>query len=423
MAISNLYPAEGPTLNLNFTNSRTLDRRITFERTTTGTYMGRDGLIKTAAADEPRFDHRYQNGQVESLGLLIEETSTNKFTQSIISNWGNPANGTKTANAGLSPDNTSTATLIEATSLNGQTRIENGGETTPGRTYTLSCFCKAGTTDYCTFGLYELTDGAKNFQAIFYLTGEGTVTSESNCTATISAYTNGWYRCTMTITLTAGASYSGSGWKLGVCNSPTAYYNADIGDNVYFWGAQLESKAFATSYMPSPLDGQQGSRGADNAYMTDDNFSDWYNQSEGTFYANSTTNVSPNLFSGSIQPAILYATDGTSNNRIGMFYGPVNSIYTRIVSNGVQYGPSESIIGSINTTKSIISYKTGTNGGGASINGSVVKLSTPNLLPAVNKLVIGIQATSNFGVLNGTMSQLTYYPTRLTNAQLQNLTK
>ena len=422
MAISNLYPAEGPTLNLNFANSRILDRRITFTRTTGGTYTDRDGLIKYALSDGPRFNHQYVNGEVESLGLLIEEGSTNYFTQSIISNWASsPVAGTKTGSAGISPDNTNTATLLEATATNSQTRIENGGQLTPGTTYTMSCFCKAGTVDYCTFGLYELTDGTKNFQAIFYLTGEGTVTYDVNCDATITPYTNGWYRCTMTITLTAGASYSGSGWKLGVCDSPTAYYNAQPGDNVYFWGAQLERKSFATSYIPTS--GGEGDRGADDASMVGDNFSDWYNQSEGTFYANSRTNVSPNLFSGSIQPAILYATDGTSNNRIGMFYGPVNSIYTRIVSNGVQYGPSESIIGSINTTKSIISYKTGTNGGGASINGSVVKLSTPNLLPAVNKLVIGIQATSNFGVLNGTMSQLTYYPTRLTNAQLQNLTK
>ena len=62
MAISQLYPAEGPTLNLNFAGSRTLDPRITFTRTSSGTYMGRDGLVKYAGPDEPRFDHRYVNG-------------------------------------------------------------------------------------------------------------------------------------------------------------------------------------------------------------------------------------------------------------------------------------------------------------------------------------------------------------------------
>ena len=75
MSISQLYPAEGPTLNLNFAGSRTLDPRITFTRTQTtsngSTYMGRDGLIKYAGPDEPRFDHRYVSGDIESLGLLM----------------------------------------------------------------------------------------------------------------------------------------------------------------------------------------------------------------------------------------------------------------------------------------------------------------------------------------------------------------
>ena len=44
MAISNLYPAEGPTLNLNFANSRILDRRITFTRTTGGTIAAETAL-------------------------------------------------------------------------------------------------------------------------------------------------------------------------------------------------------------------------------------------------------------------------------------------------------------------------------------------------------------------------------------------
>ena len=86
MSISQLYPEEGPTLNLNFAGSRTLDPRITFTRTQTtsngSTYTGRDGLVKYAGPNEPRFDHRYVNGEIESLGLLIEEQSTNSLLYS-----------------------------------------------------------------------------------------------------------------------------------------------------------------------------------------------------------------------------------------------------------------------------------------------------------------------------------------------------
>ena len=65
------YPTIKSSLNMNFTRSRALDPRVTFTRASVGTYVGRDGLIKTAGNDEPRFDHDPET--LESLGLLIEE--------------------------------------------------------------------------------------------------------------------------------------------------------------------------------------------------------------------------------------------------------------------------------------------------------------------------------------------------------------
>ena len=35
--------------------------------------MDSDGLIKVASADEARFDHKYEDGNIVSLGLLVEE--------------------------------------------------------------------------------------------------------------------------------------------------------------------------------------------------------------------------------------------------------------------------------------------------------------------------------------------------------------
>ena len=78
-----------PSLMLNFAREKSLEDQIsgkdliTFTRSSVGTYVGADGLIKTAAADEPRFDHD-ANGNC--LGLLIEEQRTNLITQSTGSN-------------------------------------------------------------------------------------------------------------------------------------------------------------------------------------------------------------------------------------------------------------------------------------------------------------------------------------------------
>ena len=71
MSIKDNFPSVGPSLSLNFARSKTLDPRITFSRSSVGTYMDENGLIVTGSADEPRFDHKYENGVVKSLGLSL----------------------------------------------------------------------------------------------------------------------------------------------------------------------------------------------------------------------------------------------------------------------------------------------------------------------------------------------------------------
>lgn len=81
-----------PSLDLNFAKNKSLidsvsgNNLVTFTRASTATYVGEDGLIKTAAVNEPRFDHNPTTG--ESLGLLVEEQRTNLLNQSqSFSSW------------------------------------------------------------------------------------------------------------------------------------------------------------------------------------------------------------------------------------------------------------------------------------------------------------------------------------------------
>ena len=80
MTIKALFPTVRPTLNLDFAKTKALDPRITFTRASTGTFVGVDGLIQTAATDVSRFDHNPTTG--ESLGLLVEEARTNLLLNS-----------------------------------------------------------------------------------------------------------------------------------------------------------------------------------------------------------------------------------------------------------------------------------------------------------------------------------------------------
>jgi hypothetical protein len=75
-----------PSLDLRFADNKSLvdavtgASLVTFTRASSGTFVGSDGLIQTAATDVPRFDHNPTTG--ESLGLLVEEARTNLLLNS-----------------------------------------------------------------------------------------------------------------------------------------------------------------------------------------------------------------------------------------------------------------------------------------------------------------------------------------------------
>lgn len=68
-------------LDLNFL-SGSLDSRVAFSRASTATVIDSSGAIQTSAIDSPRFD--FDPVTLTRRGLLIEETRTNLFTNSLI---------------------------------------------------------------------------------------------------------------------------------------------------------------------------------------------------------------------------------------------------------------------------------------------------------------------------------------------------
>jgi hypothetical protein len=80
--LSSLRIGGRPALVLNFIGTTALDSRIAFTRSTTGTFIGSNGLIQSAAINAPRFD--YNPTTLAPLGLLMEEGRTNLFLNSLI---------------------------------------------------------------------------------------------------------------------------------------------------------------------------------------------------------------------------------------------------------------------------------------------------------------------------------------------------
>ena len=251
--IANSLPLSKPSLLLDFANSRTLDPRITFNRASTATYTDADGLIKTAASGQARFDHNPTTG--ESLGLLIEEQRTNLLTYS--ENFDNAAwiksNITIIANATTAPDGTLTADkLVENTDTTVSHYTGQNCSLSLSTAYTGTYYVKGAERTRCI-----ITTGGDSWLAagVFIDLSNGTVISysgtASSATVIITDAGNGWYKCSLTATTGASGAGARNFLVMPVLSGTTSSYTGDGTSGIYIWGAQLEAGAFATSYIPS----------------------------------------------------------------------------------------------------------------------------------------------------------------------------
>jgi hypothetical protein len=108
-------------------------RMVNFSRSTTATYIGKDGQLKTAAANEPRF---------EKEGLLLEGQSTNLMVRSQQFNW-RDGNGPSPGVQSPSTDPQSSALIPMVDVSPGKRRPLFDGMLTVGKTYTISFRAKS----------------------------------------------------------------------------------------------------------------------------------------------------------------------------------------------------------------------------------------------------------------------------------------
>ena len=396
-----------PSLDLNFAGTKTLDSRVTFTRASTGTFVGSNGLIQTAATDVPRFDHNPTTG--ESLGLLVEEARTNNLTYSEdTSQWLTPTNITLSQNQTTAPDNLVTADQYLETAVTGL-HVQDGINTTfvTSTVYTYSVFVKSIGGRNFEIG-YPVTIFTGRF-ARFTLSGSGSVQgSDAGVTASIQAFGNGWYRCSATNTCA-----SGGGSRMGnfiIDGSFSRSYAGDVTKGLFIWGATLEAGAFPTSYIPTTS--ATVTRAADVASVTGTNFSSWYNQTEGTVYHQGRTPTAANFFS---------IDDGTANNRITSYMPSATAPYFTVQTSGSTVA---NLTSSAITAGSLFAQANACKAAdfAMSTNGGTVSTASSGALPVVNKMVIGANV---FGVaaVNGTIKRLTFWPTRLSNTTLQAITQ
>ena len=378
-----------------------------YNATTTSALTNYIPQLLTAAINQPRFDFNPTTG--ESLGLLIEQSSTNLLTYSQdFSNavW-TKTHATVTTTADIAPDGTQTFNLLQETTATGLHAIsETYTKAASAITYTQSVYFKAKER---TYSYIQVSDGSGNGAIVYFNLSTGVIstavagvgTAFTGLSATISLVGNNVYKCTLTSTSNTATSFVA---QFGSStDGSTNSYTGNGYSGIYIWGSQLEALAFPTSYIPTTT--AQVTRASDNASMTGTNFSSWYNNAEGTVYTDA------------VVPTASYVSaisDGTANNYIVNRYNSSGTSAIVTTSGTIQanYG-SPTLSG-----KNASTYKV--NDFASSVNGASPATDTSGSIPTVNQLQIGSFLSANYA--NGTIKKIAYYPIRVTNTQLQALT-
>ena len=401
-----------PSLDLRFaenkslTDAKTGASLVTFTRASTGTFVGSDGLVRSATTNEARFDHNPTTG--ESLGLLVEEARTNLLLRSEEfdnASW-SKFQCSITANATTSPNGTTTADkLITNNAVSGNLFC---GTTLTAASYTLSIFAKASEFSWILLGATTAGNAGVWFNLASGIVG----TQNAGYTGAIQSLGSGWYRCSVTFTATAAS------WNTIVfsTNADNTFTNGNGTSGIFLWGAQLEAGAFPTSYIPTTT--ATVTRAADVPSITGTAFSSWYRQDEGTVFAEAT--ASPNIFTSYVA-----ISNGTTSQNSTYFDNDTGII--RSVTFSASTAVSVLGLGSIGTVgtgnKLTSAYKT--NNFAAARNGGTVQTDTSGNVPvSVTQLDIGRNPNAAATTyINGTIKRLTYWPVRLADPTLVSITQ
>ena len=297
---------EDKLLAYNDNSGRFFNKEFDFARGSSATYVGKDGLIKSAKSDVPRIDFSDStNG-----ALLLEPIRTNLVTQSnntTTNVWGhyNYGGGLIVDTYGYdSPDGKNEASRLVYT---------NSSAGSGGALLTTNITLLAT-------GIYTISLWAKSVSGTKEIRFSPKSTSSSGTSGSKITLTNEWKRYTHTFTNDGGTS---RGFQFRISESE------DSGDRTFdVWGMTIEEGSYATSYIPTQ--GSTVTRLADvcnNSGSAQD-----FNSEEGVLYAEIAA-LADDLTNREIT-----ISDGGAQNYVMIRFNSGNSnwIYTR-VNLGVGY--------------------------------------------------------------------------------------
>ena len=371
----------------------------------------------------PRFDHDPVTGK--SLGLLIEESSTNRNTKSkSFSNWGVSSGFSLVYDAATAPDGTTSATALDRNG-GGLARLEKNFSVGSGESTTFSVFAKSVNTTTGRYLRLAVNDAQTGERFADFDLVDGTIDDAAsnggnftNADSRIEKYPNDWYRCSISFSKTSSGSENSICFhKLYIRQSnnstDTPSGVTDVGMHV--WGGQVEEKTFPTSLIET--DGSTVTRAADLVEITGTDFSSFYNQSEGTVFAE-YSHAYIETFS-----SYAYEFRADADNRI-LSLSRFDRQYLGLVETaGVHETEISKNTGWVNNQYYKTAFGVANNNVAMFLDGAQQgSTDTSVTLPTVNNLSIGRKSDSDARFLDGHIKRIAYFPTRLPDATLQSIT-
>ena len=388
-----------------------------FTRATTGTFIGSNGQIQTAAIDAPRFTHDPVTREVQ--GLLIEEARTNVVIDSedlTAASWGTFSSPDTTVSG---PVAGYTTISFSATSSDRRFPRNTGvGTVADGEVGFIQARFKPGAG--CTTIALGINKGPNKYSWASFNTDTGIsdtyTVSDAGVSEFISATEvepNVWE---LTVKVTGGdgeiagiVAHFGDGDSASGLrrNSPIA--DCDVGF------VQFERGGAATSYIPTA--GTQVTRAADNCVRV---LGAEFNPNEFSFYLEAPI---PRLFDDRHADLIEFS-DGSNNNRYFLRRG-VNStdlVFRGITpANGVIFTMTLGIAALSNQTAKISASVSSTSAT-LVVDGVSVSDTVSDALPVVTQFNLGTKWDGSNSIGEGVFKDVQLFPTALSEAELITLT-
>jgi hypothetical protein len=406
--------------------SKTFSEIITFTRASTGTYFDAAGTLQTAATNGPRLD--YNPSTLAAQGLLIEESRTNSIRNNTMvgavagtpgtlpTNWpstiinGSTGLTSEIVSIGTEDgisylDYKVSGTAVGAGSLNFSFEPNTQIVASQNQVWTVSMFRRliAGSFN-------GLTPTATNIFINSYAAGGAFDANAASVVRNESIPTSAalkTQRATLTGTLSSATTARvNGGMFFTIANAAAIDITLRIGL------PQLEQGAFATSVIPTTTTAL--TRAADVASVN--TLSPWYNATEGTFVCQFRKDVG-------VSGRLLVVDNGASGlltNGINLDLVSATQARTEgFAASAAQWDLRQTIaLGSTQT----VALGYATNSIGFSANGATPTTDSAATVPSSGMTTVALANWNSANYLNGYLRRITYYPRRLSNAELQTLT-